>query len=101
MSPAQKTLLVSVYIITLNLKDIDAGKDWRQEKETLEDEIAGWHHRLNQHESEQALGESTGKPDMWLQSMESQRVGTTEQLNKNKKDTDKFKFGRNALIFCY
>ena len=27
----------------------DAGKDWRQEKGTTEDEMAGWHHRLNGH----------------------------------------------------
>ena len=32
-------------------KDPDAGKDWGQEeKETAEDEMAGWHHRLNRHE---------------------------------------------------
>ena len=31
-------------------KDPDAGKDWRQEeKGTTEDEMAGWHHRLNGH----------------------------------------------------
>ena len=31
-------------------KDSDAGKDWRQEeKETTEDEMVGWHHRLNGH----------------------------------------------------
>ena len=30
--------------------DPDAGKDWRQkEKGTAEDEMAGWHHRLNGH----------------------------------------------------
>ena len=29
-------------------KDSDAGRDWRQEeKGTTEDEMAGWHHRLN------------------------------------------------------
>ena len=28
-------------------KDPDAGKDWRQEKGTTEDEVVGWHHRLN------------------------------------------------------
>ena len=34
-------------------KDIDAGKDWRQvEKGTTEDEMIGWHHRLNAHEFE-------------------------------------------------
>ena len=36
-------------------KDPDAGKDWRQgEKGTTEDEMAGWHHRLDGHEFEQA-----------------------------------------------
>ena len=32
-------------------KDSDAGRDWGQEeKGTTEDEIAGWHHRLDGHE---------------------------------------------------
>ena len=30
-------------------KDPDAGKDWGQEKGTIEDEMVGWHHRLNGH----------------------------------------------------
>ena len=39
-------------------KDPDAGKDWRQEaKGMTEDEMVGWHHQLNEHEFEQALGE--------------------------------------------
>ena len=34
-------------------KDPDSGKDWRLEvKGTTEDEMAGWHHRLNGHEFE-------------------------------------------------
>ena len=34
-------------------KDPDAGKDWGQEeKGTTEDEMVGWHHRLNEHEFE-------------------------------------------------
>ena len=34
-------------------KDPDAGKDWRwEEKGTTEDDMVGWHHRLNGHESE-------------------------------------------------
>ena len=38
-------------------KDPDAGKDWRQEEKGLkEDEMVGWHHRLNGHDFEQALG---------------------------------------------
>ena len=34
-------------------KNTDAGRDWGQEgKGTTQDEMAGWHHRLNGHESE-------------------------------------------------
>ena len=37
----------------LSGKDSDAGRDWGQgQKGTTEDEMAGWHHRLNRHESE-------------------------------------------------
>ena len=32
-------------------KDSDAGRDWGQEK-GIEDEMAGWHHRLDGRESE-------------------------------------------------
>ena len=40
-----------------------------------EDEMVGWHHQLNRHESELALGvgDGQGRPGV-LQSMESQRV---------------------------
>ena len=35
--------------------------DWGQEeKGTTEDEMIGWHHRLNGHEFEQALGVGDG-----------------------------------------
>ena len=38
-------------------KDPEAGKDWRQEEKGMtEDEMVGWHHQLNGHEFEQALG---------------------------------------------
>ena len=34
-----------------SLEKTDAGRDWGQEeKGTTEDEMAGWHHRLNGHE---------------------------------------------------
>ena len=40
-------------------KDPGARKDGRQEeKRATEDEMIGWHHRLNGHESEQTLGDS-------------------------------------------
>ena len=38
-------------------KDPDSGKDWRwEDKGMTEDEMVGWHHRLDGHESEWALG---------------------------------------------
>ena len=43
-------------------KDPDAGKDWRQEEKGMtEDEMVGWHHQLNGHEFEQALGGGDGQ----------------------------------------
>ena len=40
----------------------NAGKDWRQEeKGRTEDEMVGWHHWLNGHEFEQALGVGDGQ----------------------------------------
>ena len=43
-------------------KDLDAGKDWRQEeKGTAEDEMVGWHHWLNGCEFEQAPGAGDGQ----------------------------------------
>ena len=44
-------------------KDPDAGKDWRQkEKWITEDEMVGWHHRLDGHEFEQTprVGDGQG-----------------------------------------
>ena len=58
-------------------KDSDAGRDWGQEqKGTTEDEMAGWHHRLNGRESEWTLGVGwwTGRPGvLWFMGL--QRVG--------------------------
>ena len=36
----------------LTVKDPDAGKDWRWEKGTTEDEMVEWHHWLDGHEFE-------------------------------------------------
>ena len=48
--------------IQLNRKYLEAGKDRRQgEKGTTEDKMVGWHHRLNEHEFEQALGVGDGQ----------------------------------------
>ena len=64
-------------------KDPDAGKDWGQEeKGTTEDEIVGWHHRLNGHESELALGVGVGQGSMVCCSSWGHReLDITEWLN--------------------
>ena len=41
-------------------KDPDAGKDWRQEKGTREDEMVGRYHWLDRHEFEQAPRDGEG-----------------------------------------
>ena len=55
-------------------KDSDAGRDWGQEeKGTSEDEMAGWHHRLDGLESEWTPGVGDGQGGLaWF--MGSQRV---------------------------
>ena len=57
----------------LNGKDPDAGKDWRQvKKEMTVDEMVWWHHWVNGHEFDQALGDGEGQGSLaCLQSMES------------------------------
>ena len=60
-------------------KDPDAGKDWRQEeKGTTENEMVGWHHRLNGHGFEQALGGGEGQG-----SRSRKELDRTEWLNNN------------------
>ena len=50
-------------------------KDRRQEeKGTTEDEMVGWHHRLNEHEFEQALGDSEGQGSLACCSSWGRRV---------------------------
>ena len=45
-----------------SLEKTNAGRDWGQEeKGTTEDEMAGWHHCLDGHEFEQALGVGNGQ----------------------------------------
>ena len=59
-------------------KDPDAGKDWGWEKGMTEDEMAGWHHRINGHEFEQALGDSEGQGSLaWGSSWSHKESGKT------------------------
>ena len=64
-------------------KDLDAGKDRRQkEKGTTEDEMVGWHHRLNGHEFGQALGDGDGQGSLaCCSSWGPKELDTTEPMN--------------------
>ena len=64
-------------------KDIDAGKDWgKEEKLTTEDEMAGWHHRLDGHEFEWTLGVGDGQGGLaCCDSWGHKESHTTEHLN--------------------
>ena len=56
----------------------------QEDKEVTEDEMVGWHHRLNGHEFEQALGVGEGQGSLACCSPWGHKESdTTEQLNKN------------------
>ena len=64
-------------------KDPDAGKDWRwEEKGTAEDEMVGWHHRLDGPESEWTPGVGDGQGGLaCCNSWGRKESDMTEQLN--------------------
>ena len=65
-------------------KDLDAGKDWRQEEERMrEDEMAGWHHhQLNGHEFVQTPGDTEGQGSLAYCSLwGGKQLDTSERLN--------------------
>ena len=64
-------------------KDPGAGKARKQEEEeTTEDEMVAWHHRLNGHEFEQALGVGDGQGNLACCSPWSRKeLDMIEQLN--------------------
>ena len=64
-------------------KDSDAGRDWGQEeKGTTEDEMAGWHCRLDGHEFGWTLGVGDGEGGLaCCNSWGLKELYTTEQLN--------------------
>ena len=64
-------------------KDSDAGRDWGQEeKGTTEDEMAGWHHRLDGRKFEWTPGVGDGQGGLaCCDSWGCKELDTTEQLN--------------------
>ena len=67
-------------------KDPDAGRDWGQEeKGTIEDEMAGWHHWLDGHELEWTPGVGDGQGGLvCCDSRGHKELDTTERLNWRK-----------------
>ena len=67
-------------------KDPDSGKDWRQEeKGMIDNKMVGWHHWLNGHEFQQALGDGEGQGSLTCCSpWGCKESDMTEQLNSNK-----------------
>ena len=89
-------------------EDPDAGKDWRQEKKgTTEDEMVGWHHRLNGHEFEQALGDGDGQESLaYYIPWGCKELDTTEWMNLNEQVNRSFFFFKLPkkfflLVFFY
>ena len=64
-------------------KDPDAGKDWRwEEKGMTGDEMVGWHHQIDGHEFEQALGVGDEQENLACYSPRGQKeLDMTERLN--------------------
>ena len=64
-------------------KDPDAGRDWGQEeKGTTEDEMAGWHHRLDGREFEWTLAVGDGQVGLaCCNAWDRKESDTTERLN--------------------
>ena len=64
-------------------KDPDAGRDWGQEEKGMtEDEMAGWHHRLDAHEFGWNLGVGDGQGGLaCCNSWGRKELVMTEQLN--------------------
>ena len=78
----------------------DAGKDWGQEKKGItEDEMAGWHHRLNGHEFEQTLEDGEGQGRLACCSpWGCKESDTTEWANSNKLHQWQFPAFDSALL---
>ena len=92
-SPDAKTWLIG--------KDLDAGKDWRQEENGMtEDEMIGWHHWLDGHDFEQAQGVGDGQGSLACYSPRSRKESdTTKWLNWTEQTAElKFKFMPSAIL---
>ena len=80
-------------------KDLDVGKDWRQEEKGMtEDEMVKSHHWLNGHEFEHALSVSDGQGNLACCSPWGHKESdTTEQLNWTEQAAHSYLLGAEWL----
>ena len=86
-------------------KDPNAGRDGGQEeKGTTEDEMAGWHHRLNGREFEWTPGVGDGQGglvccDSWVhkESDRTERLNWTEESSEMQMENIKWKWSRSVV----
>ena len=83
-------------------KDPDAGKDWGQEKGTIEDEMVGWHHRLEGHGFGWTPEVGDGQGGLACCSpWGHKKSDTTERLNWTElKPLTGFRIHCNFLVMC-
>ena len=82
-------------------KTLMLGKTGQEKKGVTENDIVGWHHRLNGHEFEQILGDSKGQESLACCSSWGRRVGQdllTEQQQQQKKK-EKYRMYQTSLNF--
>ena len=84
-------------------KDPDDGKDWRQEeKEMTEDEMVGWHHRLDGHEFEQSSGDGEGQGSLACCSpWDSKESDMTDQLKWTELNKKYIKSWKELKVLLY
>ena len=86
-------------------KDPDAGKDWRQkEKEMTEDEMAGWHHWLDEHEFEQTSVDGEGQGSLACCSPLGHKESDRTERTKSQRLTNftcGFQCPPLILAFCF
>ena len=84
-------------------KDSDAGRDWGQEKKgTTEDEMAGWHHGLDGHESEWTPGVGDGQGGLaCCDSWGRKESDMTERLNWTELKYVQYRVSRKGSVLSF
>ena len=84
-------------------KDFDAGRDWGQEEKGMtEDEMAGWHHGLDGHESEWSPGVGDGQGGLaCCDSWRCKELDRTELVKWTELNWTENVSCRNAFFKCW